>query len=76
MCNTKGGKSVTMRVTTPYSTEGELLLRTLPGEAPTRYTFANALTIQHVKLEADFKDNRLITPLAHTAMHFATRAIG
>ena len=29
MCNSKDGKSVVMRVTTPYSTEGELLLRTL-----------------------------------------------
>ena len=76
MCNTKDGKSVLMRVTTPYSTEGELLLRTLPGEAPTRYTLKNALTIQHLKLEGDFKDNKLIVPLAHCAMHFATRAIG
>ena len=76
MCNTKDGKSVLMRVTTPYSTEGELLLRTLPGEAPTRYTLANALTIQHLRLEADFKDNKLISPLAHCALHFATRAIG
>ena len=43
MCNSKDGKSVVMRVTTPYSTKGELLLRTLPGEAPTRYTLKNAL---------------------------------
>ena len=76
MCNTKDGKSVLMRVMTPYSTEGELLLRTLPGEAPTRYTLKNALTIQHLRLEADFKDNKLISPLAHCALHFATRAIG
>ena len=76
MCNTKDGKSVLIRVTTPYTPEGELLLRTLPGEAPTRYTLTNALVIQHLKLEADFKDNKLIAPLAHCAMHFATRAIG
>ena len=76
MCNTKDGKSVLMRVTTPYSPEDELLLRTLPGEAPTRYTLANALAIQHLKLEADFKDSKLIAPLAHCARHFATRAIG
>ena len=76
MCNSKDGKSVVMRVTTPYSTEGELLLRTLPGEAPTRYTLKNALQIHHLKLEADFKDNRLISPLAHCVLHFATRALG
>ena len=76
MCNSKDGKSVVMRVTTPYSTEGELLLRTLPGEAPTRYTLKNALQIHHLKLEADFKDNRQITPLAHCVLHFATRALG
>ena len=76
MCNSKDGKSVIMRVTTPYSTEGDLLLRTLPGEAPTRYTLKAALQIQHLKLEADFKDNRLISPLAHCVLHFATRALG
>ena len=76
MCNSKDGKSVVMRVTTPYSTEGELLLRTLPGEAPTRYTLKNALQVHHLKLEADFKDNRLISPLAHCVLHFATRALG
>ena len=76
ICNSKDGKSVIMRVTTPYSTEGELLLRTLPGEAPTRYTLKNALQIHHLKLEADFKDNRLISPLAHCVLHFATRALG
>ena len=76
MCNTKDGKSVLVRVSTPYSTEGELLLRTLPGEAPTRYNLAKVMTIQHLKLEADFKDSKSIAPVAHCAMHFATRAIG
>ena len=76
MCNTKDGKSVVMRVTTPYSTTGELLLRTLPGESPTRYTLKNPLQIHHLKLEADFKDNKLISPLAHCVLHFATRAVG
>ena len=73
---TKDGKSVLVRVSTPYSTEGKLLLITLPGEAPTRYHLTKTLTIQHLKLEADFKDNKLIAPLAHCAMHFATCAIG
>ena len=76
MCNTKDGRSVLVRVSTPYSTEGELLLRTLPGEVPTRYNLTRALTIQHLRLEADFMGNKLIAPLAHCAMHFATRAIG
>ena len=76
MCNTKDGKSVIIRVSTPSSTEGKLLLRTLPGEAPTRYHFTKSLAIQHLRLEADFKDNKLISPLAHCAMHLATRAIG
>ena len=76
MCNTKDGKSVVMRVSTPYSTKGELLLKTLPGESPTRYTLKNPLQIHHLKLEADFKDNKLITPLAHCVLHFATRALG
>ena len=76
MCNTKDGRSVLVRVTTPYSTEGQLLLRTLPGEAPTRYTLTRALTIQHLRLEGDFRGNKLIAPLAHCAMHLATRAIG
>ena len=76
MCNTKDGKSVVMRVSTPYSTQGELLLRTLPGEAPTRYSLKNPLQIHHMKLEADFKDNKGITPLAHCVLHFATRALG
>ena len=31
---------------------------------------------ESVPVEADFKDNKLIAPLAHCAMHFATRAIG
>ena len=76
MCNAKDGKSVVMRVTTPYSITGELLLKTLPGESPTRYTLKNPLQIHHLKLEADFKDNKLITPLAHCVLHFATRALG
>ena len=76
MCNTKDGKSVVMRISTPYSTDGELLLRTLPGESPTRYTLKTALSIQHVRLEGDLKENKHIVPLAHCAMHFATRAIG
>ena len=76
MCNSKDGKSVVMRVSTPYGPEGELLLKTIPGEAPTRYNLKDALQIQHLKLEADFKDNRSISSLAHCALHFATRAIG
>ena len=76
MCNTKDGKSVVMRVTTPYSTQGQLLLKTLPGEAPTRYNLKEALQVPHLKLEADFKDNKLISPLAHCVLHFATRALG
>ena len=76
MCNSKDGKSVVMRVSTPYGPQGELMLKTLPGEAPTRYNLKNALQIHHLKLEADFKDNKAISPLAHCALHFATRAIG
>ena len=76
MCNSKDGKSVVMRVSTPYSTQGQLLLKTLPGESPTRYTFKESLQIHHLKLEADFKDNKLITPLIHCVLHFATRAMG
>ena len=75
-CNSKDGKSVVMRVSTPYSTQGQLLLKTLPGESPTRYTFKNSLQIHHLKLEADFKDNKLISPLIHCVLHFATRALG
>ena len=69
MCNTKDGKSVVMRVSTPYSTQGQLLLKTLPGEAPTRYNLKDALQVPHLKLEADFKDNQLISPLAHCVLH-------
>ena len=76
MCNSKDGKSVVMRVSTPYSTQGQLLLKTLPGESPTRYTFKNSLQITHLRLEADFKDNKMITPLIHCVLHFATRAMG
>ena len=76
MCNSKDGKSVVMRVSTPYSTQGHLLLRTLPGESPTRYTLQDAIQIHHLKLEADFKDNKLITPMIHCVLHFATRALG
>ena len=75
MCNTKDGTSVLMRVSTPYNTEGELQLKTLPGERPVRYNLPKALTIQHLKLEADFRDNKP-NPLTPSAMHFATRALG
>ena len=75
MCNTRDGASVLMRVTTPYSIDGDLLLKTLPGERPVRYTLDRALTIQHLKLDADFRENKP-APLAHCAMHFATRALG
>ena len=75
MCNTKDGTSVLMRVSTPYNTEGELQLRTLPGERPVRYNLPKAPTIQHLKLEADFRDNKP-NPLTHCSMHFATRALG
>ena len=75
MCNTKDGTSVLMRVSTPYSTDGELLLKTLPGEKPTRYDLKNSLIIQHVRLEADFKENKP-AQLAHCALHFAARALG
>ena len=76
MCNSKDGKAVVMRVSTPYSTQGQLLLKTLPGESPTRYSFKNSLQITHLRLEADFKDNKMITPLIHCVLHFATRAMG
>ena len=75
ICNTKDGKSVLVRVSTPSCTEGELLLRTLPGENPTRYHLDHALVIQHLKLETDFKEVKPYQ-LAHCALHFATRAIG
>ena len=75
MCNTKDGTSVLMRVSTPYNIDGELQLRTLPGERPTRYTLSKALSIQHLKLEADFRDNKPAA-LTHCALHFATRALG
>ena len=39
MCNTRDGTSVLMRVSTPYNIDGELQLRTLPGERPVRYTW-------------------------------------
>ena len=75
MCNTKDGTSVLMRVSTPYNTDGELQLKTLPRERPVKYTLTKALTIQHLKLEMDFRDNKP-NPLTHCAMHFATRALG
>ena len=75
MCITRDGTSVLIRVSTPYNIDGELLLKTLPGEKPTRYNLDRALTIQHLKLESDFKENKP-APLAHCAMHFATRALG
>ena len=75
MCNTRDGTSVLIRVSTPYNVDGELLLKTLPGERPTRYNLDRALAIQHLKLESDFRENEP-APLAHCAMHFATRALG
>ena len=75
MCNTKDGTSVLIRVSTAYSTEGELLLKTLPGENPSRYHLDNSSIIQHLKLESDFKENKP-QQLAHCALHFATRALG
>ena len=75
MCNTKDGTSVLMRVSTPYTPDGELQLRTLPGERPVRYTLDKALSIQHLRLEADFRDNKPAA-LTHCALHFATRALG
>ena len=75
MCNTKDGTSVLMRVSTPYNPEGELQLKTLPGEKPVKYTLDKALSIQHLKLEADFRENKPAA-LTHCALHFATRALG
>ena len=34
---------------------GELQLKTLPGESPVRYTLEKALTIQHLRLDVDFR---------------------
>ena len=75
MCNTKDGTSVLMRVSTPYNTDGELQLKTLPGVRPVRYALDKALAVQHLKLETDFRDNKP-APLMHCALHFATRALG
>ena len=46
-----------------------------PIDAVTFLQKRPALTIQHLKLEADFRENKP-APLTHCAMHFATRALG
>ena len=74
-CNTKDGLSVLIRVSAPYSADGDLLMNTLPGTKPMRYTLTKSLIIPHMKMEADFKDNRP-HQLTHCALHFAARALG
>ena len=75
ICSIKDGKSVLVRVSTPYDQDGELLLRTLPGKNSTRYHLDHALTIQHLRLDTDLRENKP-QQLAHCALHFATRAVG
>ena len=50
-------------------------MNTLPGTKPMRYNLTKSLIIPHMKLDADFKDNRL-SQLTHCALHFAARALG